>query len=225
MNTFDSWLKSMADSSKTCDTVITESTKKIKRHRLGKLSEDEQGIIKYRRLLDKWINKDQDDDYVETDDDGNEISREPGEINYSLKPFYSLIISNQDYEITFDGDALSPEKLRNDGEGYLYNIFTSDDVWYKNIECKLDRGSYSIGMIIYQLLREDKTEETESGIMKAGQFLQELFETMIEYDVGKIEKFFKKYNIEIVNEKLGTIKVSYESLDTLFDITMTPMED
>ena len=32
-------------------------------------------------------------------------------------------------------------------------------------------------------------------------------------------------NIEIVNEKLGTIKVSYESLDTLFDITMTPMED
>ena len=48
---------------------------------------------------------------------------------------------------------------------------------------------------------------------------------MIEYDVGKIEKFFKKYNIEIVNEKLGTIKVSYESLDTLFDITMTPMED
>lgn len=58
MNTFDSWLKSMADSSKTCDTVITESTKKIKRQRLGKLSEDEQGIIKYRRLLDKWINKD-----------------------------------------------------------------------------------------------------------------------------------------------------------------------
>lgn len=57
MNAFDSWLKSMAESSKTCDTVITESTKKIKRHRLGKLSEDEQGMIKYRRLLDKWINK------------------------------------------------------------------------------------------------------------------------------------------------------------------------
>ena len=48
---------------------------------------------------------------------------------------------------------------------------------------------------------------------------------MIEYEVGKIEKFFKRYDIEIVNEKLGTIKVSYESLDTLFDITMTPMED
>ena len=31
MNAFDSWLKSMAESSKTCDTVITESTKKIKR--------------------------------------------------------------------------------------------------------------------------------------------------------------------------------------------------
>ena len=46
MNAFDSWLKSMAESSKTCDTVITESTKKIKRHRLGKLSEDEQGMIK-----------------------------------------------------------------------------------------------------------------------------------------------------------------------------------
>ena len=48
---------------------------------------------------------------------------------------------------------------------------------------------------------------------------------MIEYDVGKIEKFIKKYNIEIVNEKLGTIKVSGDSIDTLFDITMTPMED
>ena len=61
MNAFDSWLKSMAESSKTCDTVITESTKKIKRHRLGKLSEDEQGMIKYRRLLDKWVNKEQDE--------------------------------------------------------------------------------------------------------------------------------------------------------------------
>ena len=40
-----------------------------------------------------------------------------------------------------------------------------------------------------------------------------------------IEKFIKKYNIEIVNEKLGTIKVSGDSIDTLFDITMTPMED
>lgn len=48
---------------------------------------------------------------------------------------------------------------------------------------------------------------------------------MIEYDVGKIEKFIKKYNIEIVNEKLGTIKVSGESIGTLFDVTMTPMED
>lgn len=225
MGAFDNWLKSMADNSKTCDTVITESCKKIKRHRLGKLSEDEQGMIKYHRLLDKWVTKEQDEDYVETDDDGNETLREPGEINYSLKSFYSFIISNQDYEISFDGDALSPEKLMNDGERYLYKIFTSSDVWYKNINCKLDRGSYSIGQIIYQTLREDKEEETESGIMKAGQFLQELFETMIEYDVGKIEKFFKKYNIEIVNEKLGTIKVSYESLDTLFDITMTPMED
>lgn len=55
-----------------------------------------------------------------------------------------------------------------DGEKYLYNIFTSDDVWNKNIDCKLDSDSYSIGTIIYQTLREDKTEETESGIMKAG---------------------------------------------------------
>lgn len=225
MNTFDSWLKSMAESSKTCDTVITESTKKIKRHRLGKLSEDEQGIIKYHRLLDKWINKDQDDDYVETDDDGNEISREPGEVNYSLKSFYSFILSNSDYEITLDRDAISPKKLMDDGEKYLYNVFTSDDVWYKNIKCKLNSGSYSIGKIIYQILREDKTEDDESGIMKVGYFLHELFEIMIEYDIGKIEKFIKKYNIEIINEKLGTIKISGDSLDILFDITMTPMED
>ena len=52
-----------------------------------------------------------------------------------------------------------------------------------------------------------------------------LFEIMIEYDIGKIEKFIKKYNIEIINEKLGTIKISGDSLDVLFDITMTPMED
>lgn len=225
MNSFDNWLKSMANNSKTCDNVIAESYKKIKRHRLGKLSEDEQGMIKYHRLLDKWISKEQEDDYVETDDDGNETLREPGEIDYSLKGFYNLIISNPDYNITLDKDAISPKDLMDGGENYFYNIFTSDDVWYKNIECKLDRGSYSIGKIIYQLLREDKEDETESGIIKAGQFLKELFETMIEYDVGKIEKFIKKYNIEIVNEKLGTIKVSGDSIDTLFDITMTPMED
>ena len=41
MNSFDNWLNSMAENSKTCDTVISESTKRIKRHRLGKLSEDE----------------------------------------------------------------------------------------------------------------------------------------------------------------------------------------
>ena len=75
MGAFDNWLKSMADNSKTCDTVITESCKKIKRHRLGKLSEDEQGMIKYHRLLDKWVTKEQDEDYVETDDDGNETLR------------------------------------------------------------------------------------------------------------------------------------------------------
>lgn len=225
MNSFDNWLNSMAENSKTCDTVISESAKRVKRHRLGKLSEDEQGMIKYRRLLDKWVAKEQEDDYVETDDDGNETLREPGEINYSLKQFYTLIISGYNYVITLDRDAISPTKLMDDGEKYLYNIFTSDDVWHKNIDCKLNSDSYSIGTIIYQTLREDKTEETESGIMKAGQFLQELFETMIEYDVGKIEKFFKKYNIEIDNEKLGTIKVPGDSIDTLFDITMTPMED
>lgn len=162
---------------------------------------------------------------METDDDGNEISREPGEINYSLKSFYSFILSNSDYEITLDKDAISPKKLMDDGEKYLYNVFTSDDVWYKNIKCKLNSGSYSIGKIIYQILREDKTEEDESGIIKAGYFLHELFEIMIEYDIGKIEKFIKKYNIEIINEKLGTIKISGDSLGILFDITMTPMED
>lgn len=225
MNSFDNWLRSMADNSKTCDTVISESTKRIKRHRLGKLSEDEQGMIKYRRLLDKWVTREQEDDYVETDDDGNETLREPGEINYSLKQFYNLIISNSDYKITLDKDALTPEKLMNGGEEYLYNIFTSDDVWYRNIDCKLNNAPYSIGKIIYQILREDKAEDTESGIMKAGYFLELLFETMIEYDVGKIEKFIKKYNIEIVDEKLGTVKVSGDSMGTQFDITMTPMED
>lgn len=111
------------------------------------------------------------------------------------------------------------------GEKNLYNVFTSDDVWYKNIECKLNSDSYSIGKIIYQTLRYDKEEDTDAGIVKAGYFLQNLFETMIEYDVGKIEKFFKNYNIEIVNEKLGTIKIPGKSIETSFDITMTPMED
>ena len=89
-----------------------------------------------------------------------------------MKDFYNLIISNPDYNITLDKDAISPKDLMDDGEKNLYNVFTSADVWYKNIECKLNSGSYSIGKIIYQILREDKTEETDSGIMKAGYFLQ-----------------------------------------------------
>lgn len=185
MNAFDNWLKSMADNSKTCDNVITESYKKIKRHRLGKLSEDEQGMIKYRRLLDKWITKEEYDDYVYTDDDGNETDRDPGGVEYYLKGFYNLIISNTDYVITLDNKAISPKDLMDNGSKNLYNVFTSDDVWYKNIECKLNSCSYSIGKLIYQILRED--DESESGINKSGEFLEELFGIMIEYDVGKIE--------------------------------------
>ena len=105
MNSFDNWLKSMANKSKTCDTVMTESYKKIKRHRLGKLSEDEQGMIKYRRLLDKWVAKEQEDDDEEDEgeeDEGEEEDLEAALENLSKKELRALV---KEFEVDIESGS------------------------------------------------------------------------------------------------------------------------
>lgn len=219
MNAFDSWLKSMAESSKTCDTVITESTKKIKRHRLGKLSEDEQGMIKYRRLLDKWVNKEQDDDYVETDDDGNETLREPGEIHYYLKGFKTFEIKTTEYNLVFNGKLIHPEKIV-EGKNIKWELMNSD-AW--SVSCqsaKFERMPYSIGKMIDQLFYSD--EDKECGIDKAQNILTDLFEMMKKYDISGIESFVKQNKIE-VDDKTGSLHIPSEAMDdTIFDIIISP---
>ena len=219
MNAFDSWLKSMAESSKTCDTVITESTKKIKRHRLGKLSEDEQGMIKYRRLLDKWVNKEQDDDYVETDDDGNETVREPGDIHYYLKGFKMFEIKTTEYNLVFNGKLIHPEKIL-EGKNIKSELMSSD-AW--SVSCqsaKFERMPYSVGKMIDQLFYSD--EDKGCGIDKVQNILTDLFEMMKRYDISGIESFVKQNKIE-VDDKTGTIRIPSEAMDdTIFDIIISP---
>lgn len=101
---------------------------------------------------------------METDDDGNETSREPGETHYYLKGFKTFEIKTTEYNLVFNGKLIHPEKIV-EGKNMKSELMSSD-AW--SVSCqsaKFERMPYSIGKMIDQLFYSD--EDKECGIDKA----------------------------------------------------------